>query len=39
MGKREGVEIVEIDEQRVKQVRSSLPLLKNRRSDIYNLST
>jgi predicted amidohydrolase len=39
MGKREGVEIVEIDEQRVKQVRSSLPLLRNRRSDIYSLST
>ena len=39
MGKREGIEIVEVDEQRVKQVRSSLPLLRNRRADVYNLST
>jgi predicted amidohydrolase len=39
MGKREGMEIVEIDGQRVSQVRRSLPLLRNRRSDVYNLST
>jgi predicted amidohydrolase len=39
MGQREGVEVVEIDRSRVQQVRQSLPLLKNRRTDIYNLST
>lgn len=39
MGQREGVEAVEIDRSRVQKVRQSLPLLKNRRTDIYNLST
>lgn len=38
MGQREGVEIVEIDKSRVHQVRKKLPLLKNRRTDIYKLS-
>ena len=38
MGQREGVEIVEIDYLRLKKIRQSLPLLKNRRTDIYNLS-
>jgi predicted amidohydrolase len=38
MGKREGVEIVDIDKTRIQQVRRSLPLLKNRRTDIYTLS-
>lgn len=38
MGKREGMEIVDIDKRRIRQVRSSLPLLKNRRTDIYTLS-
>lgn len=38
MGQREGVEIVEVDRKRVEQVRRSLPLLKNRRSDVYSLS-
>jgi predicted amidohydrolase len=38
MGKREGMEIVDIDKRRIHQVRSSLPLLKNRRTDIYTLS-
>jgi predicted amidohydrolase len=38
MGKREGVKIVDIDKTRINQVRSSLPLLKNRRTDIYTLS-
>jgi predicted amidohydrolase len=38
MGQREGVEIVEIDRSRVHQVRKKLPLLKNRRADIYELS-
>jgi deaminated glutathione amidase len=39
MGKREGLEVVEIDRQRIQDVRKSLPLLKNRRSDVYDLST
>jgi len=38
MGLREGVEVVEIDKSRVQQVRKSLPLLKNRRTDVYKLS-
>ena len=38
MGKREGIEIVDIDKKRIHKVRSSLPLLKNRRTDIYTLS-
>ncbi len=35
---REGVEVVEIDRSRVQAVRKSLPLLKNRRTDVYKLS-
>jgi predicted amidohydrolase len=38
MGQREGIETVEIDKSRVRQVRKTLPLLKNRRTDIYGLS-
>jgi deaminated glutathione amidase len=38
MGQREGVEMVDIDRARIQQVRRSLPLLKNRRTDIYRLS-
>ena len=38
MGQREGVEVVDIDRSRVQQVRKSLPLLKNRRTDLYRLS-
>ncbi len=38
MGKREGMKIVDIDKTRINHVRSSLPLLKNRRTDIYTLS-
>ena len=38
MGHREGVEIVGVDKSRVQQVRKSLPLLKNRRTDVYKLS-
>lgn len=38
MGQREGVEVVDIDRSRVQQVRKSLPLLKNRRKDVYRLS-
>jgi predicted amidohydrolase len=35
IGSREGMEIVEIDRSRVRDVRKSLPLLKNRRTDVY----
>jgi predicted amidohydrolase len=35
MGDREGMDIVEIDLSRVHKVRKSLPLLKNRRTDLY----
>ena len=35
MGNREGMEVVEIDISRVQSVRKSLPLLKNRRNDVY----
>lgn len=38
MGQREGIEIVEIDGSRVRQVRRALPLLNNRRTDVYDLS-
>ncbi len=37
MGQREGVDIVEIDRKRVQQIRRSLPLLKNRRADVYTI--
>lgn len=39
MGQREGMEIVDIDSKRTIEVRKSLPLLKNRRDDVYTLST
>jgi predicted amidohydrolase len=35
MGNREGMEIIEIDRLRIKKVRQSLPLLLNRRIDVY----
>ena len=35
MGDRQGMEIIEIDKSRIKEVRESLPLLKNRRLDVY----
>jgi hypothetical protein len=35
MGNREGMEIIEIDRLRIKKVRESLPLLLNRRIDVY----
>ncbi len=38
MGQNEGMEVVELDMGKVKKVRESLPLLKNRRTDIYRLS-
>lgn len=39
MGQQEGVEVIEINQSRLRKIRQSLPLLKNRRTDIYNLST
>ncbi len=38
MGQREDMDIVELDMEKVKQVRQSLPLLKNRRTDVYSLT-
>src|SRR5215469_10299198 len=35
MGNREGMEVVDIDISRVRSIRKSLPLLKNRRKDVY----
>jgi deaminated glutathione amidase len=35
MGDKQGMDVVEIDKFRVRKVRESLPLLKNRRLDIY----
>ena len=35
IGNREAIEFVEIDRSRVRDVRKSLPLLKNRRTDVY----
>jgi predicted amidohydrolase len=37
MGQKEGMEVVELDMAKVAKVRESLPLLKNRRTDVYNL--
>ncbi|HEX2486978.1 MAG TPA: carbon-nitrogen hydrolase family protein, partial [Nitrososphaeraceae archaeon] len=37
LGDKRGIEIVEIKKERIDQVRKTLPLLKNRRTDIYNL--
>jgi len=39
MGNREGMEVVEIDRSRVQKVRELLPLLKNRRIDVYGNNT
>jgi deaminated glutathione amidase len=38
MGQREGVEVVDIDKSRMQKIRRSLPLLKDRRTDVYKLS-
>jgi predicted amidohydrolase len=35
MGNKEGMEVVEIDKSVIKKVRDSLPLLRNRRTDVY----
>lgn len=37
MGQKEGMDVVELDMAKVAKVRESLPLLKNRRTDVYNL--
>jgi predicted amidohydrolase len=36
MGNRQGMEVVEIDISRVQNVLKSLPLLKNRRAELYH---
>jgi len=36
MKKRQGLAVVEIDESQIKRVRKALPLLKNRRTDLYS---
>ena len=38
MDQNEGMEVVDLDLGKVKKVRESLPLMKNRRTDIYRLS-
>jgi deaminated glutathione amidase len=38
LGDRTGIEIVEIQRERIDEVRKTLPLLKNRRADIYNIN-
>jgi deaminated glutathione amidase len=35
MGNREGMELVDIDNSRVDTIRGTLPLLENRRTDVY----
>jgi predicted amidohydrolase len=35
MGNREGMEIMDIDNSRINTIRRRLPLLKNRRTDVY----
>jgi predicted amidohydrolase len=37
MGAKEGLEVIDLDLGRINSVRNDLPLLKNRRTDIYNL--
>ena len=37
MGAKEGMEIIDLDIERINSVRNDLPLLKNRRTDLYDL--
>lgn len=37
MGAKEGLEVIDLDLDRINLVRNDLPLLKNRRTDLYNL--
>jgi deaminated glutathione amidase len=39
MGNREGMEVIEIDKSRIQNARESLPLLKNRRTDVYSITS
>ena len=39
LGDKIGVEFVEIQRERIDEIRKTLPLLKNRRTDIYNINT
>ena len=39
MGNREGMEVIEIEKSRIQKARESLPLLKNRRTDVYNITS
>jgi deaminated glutathione amidase len=39
MGNREGMEVIEIDKSRIQKARESLPLLKNRRTDVYSITS
>jgi predicted amidohydrolase len=38
LGDKRGIECVEIQKERIDEVRKTLPLLKNRRTDIYNIN-
>ena len=38
MGNKEGFDIVDIDLDRINLIRKSLPLLKNRRQDLYKIT-
>ena len=38
LGDKIGIEIVDIQRERIEEVRKTLPLLKNRRADIYNIN-
>jgi deaminated glutathione amidase len=38
MGQRQGIDIIELDPAMVREVREKLPLLKNRRADVYGKS-
>ena len=37
MGNKEGLEVIDLDIKRIDSVRNDLPLLKNRRTDLYDL--
>jgi predicted amidohydrolase len=38
MGNKEGMEVIDLDVNRVDLIRKDLPLLKNRRTDLYSLN-
>jgi len=39
MDEREGIGMIEVDSQIVREVRDKLPLLENRRADVYTLTS